>query len=310
MVISGAQILMHLTMNFLFVFPHHDIGSLRIPGLGLGLRGAAMALTISTWIAAVVYVLYSGKTPLGEQWRIQRPHLDWSKRILRIAAPAALMGILRVFALTAYTLVLKIVPNGSVAIAAMGVSFSIEAIMFMPSFGLSTATAALVGQSLGMKKPDRAEKLAWIAAHHAGLVTAILALPIFIFAPTISHLLVGDKKDVIDQAAMLLRMLCSSEVGFAYAMVMLGAMQGAGDTVKPFWITLITMWLLRLPMCVLFSLASGQVLTSVGARVIAIPFGLAMGATGTWLAIAITQGTQGIMSVIAFRQGTWKQAKV
>lgn len=306
MVISGLQILLHITLNFLLIFPARHIGPLRIWGANMGLVGAATALSISAWMAAIVYLFYSGWTPLGSLWRLAAPTWGWVVRIMRIALPATVMAVLRVFSLTAFTLVLASVPNASQAIAAISIGFAIESIMFMPSFGLQIAATALVGQSLGMKRPDRAERLSWIAAHHAALVTLALAVPIAVFAPSVASVLVGDKPDIVRESALLLRWLCSTEIMFAYAMVFIGAMQGAGDTVRPMWITIISLWGLRVPLALFLALSKGHSLASW----LVLPFGAGLGANGAWFAMAFTQGVQGVLCIIFFRQGGWKLKQV
>ena len=310
MVISGFQILLHITLNFLLVFPTRTIGGIQIPGAGWGLMGAGAALSISAWVASIVYLLYSGRTPLGSLWRIKIPEKEYAMRILRIATPAAMMATLRVLSLTAFTLILALVPDGSEGIAAMAIGFSIESIMFMPAFGLSMAASALVGQSLGMKRPDRAERLAWTAAHHGALVTLALVTPLYIYSPNIAHALLGDKQHVIDQATQLIRWLCITEIFFAYAMVLLGAMQGAGDTVRPLWITVVALWGVRVPLAFVLAIQSGLSILTVGGLSIHTPVGFGLGALGAWIALSLTQAIQGILSILAFRQGAWKLKKV
>lgn len=305
MVISGFQILLHMLLNVLLIFPTRTIGGVTIPGANMGVVGAAAALSISAWIAALIYLAFSAKTPLGRTLMFTLPHADWVARILRIAVPAATMAVLRVLSLTVFTLVLKAVPNGSAAIAAMPVGFGIESIMFMPAFGLSVAASALVGQSLGAKNPERAERLGWIAGHHAALVTVALAVPIFFGAPWIASFLIEGKPDIIAETTTLIRYLCVTEIFFAYAMVMTGAMQGAGDTTRPLWISIGSLWGLRVPMAAILSLAPGAPFLGL-----AMPFGVGMGATGAWIAMAFTQGVQGIWSLIAFKQGAWKTREV
>lgn len=294
MVISGIQIALHIALNYLFIFPGHDFAGVRVPGLGWGLTGAGAALSLSAWVSAIGYLLYASYTPLGAQWRLALPNLAWAERILRIAIPAALMAILRVGSLAAFTIVLASLPgaSGSTAIAAMSTGFAIESMMFMPAFGLSIAAATLVGQSLGMKRPDRAERLGWTAGHYAALVTLLLSIPIFLAAPSIASLLVGSKVEIAREAALFIQILCVTEVLFAYAMTMIGAMQGAGDTVRPMWITIICMWGLRVPL----------------AWVLA--FSLGFGSTGAWIAMSVTQAIQGVMAIVLFRQGQWKHKKV
>ena len=306
MVISGIQILLHIILNFLLIFPSRTFLGIHVPGANMGLTGASTALSISAWISALIYIGYTGRTPLGTLWRFHLPPRNWVARILKIAFPAATMAILRVLSLTAFTLVLALVPHGEDAIAGMSIAFALESIMFMPAFGLSIAAGALVGQSLGMKRSDRAEKLAWIASHYAGLVTVVLALPIFFLAHPIALYLVDGKEAIAGQASVLLRYLCSTEVMFAYAMVLIGAMQGAGDTVRPMWISIIAMWGLRVPIALFASLGAGTHLLSW----LVLPFGMGLGSLGAWIAMSFTQAIQGMMAIIAFRQGAWKTKKV
>lgn len=317
MVISGFQILLHMTMNLVLINPAkvyllvnplwlffknqpHWI-HIHVPGANLGILGAATALTGSAIISAVIYLAFSGRTLLG-RYRLTMLDKSWVSRIVKIAVPATVMSLLRVASLTAFQLALKYVPEGSSAIAAMRPSFNIESMMFMPSFGLSMAAAALVGQSLGAHRPDRAEKLAWTAAHMGAILTLSVCGPIFLGAHKIGEWLLGNKPEVIAESTALLRALCSTEVFFAYAMVLIGAMQGAGDTKRPLWITIANLWGLRVPLAYSLALSPSVVAW--------VPWGLGMGAGGAWIAMALSQATQGLMTIYVFRKGTWKYSRV
>jgi putative MATE family efflux protein len=305
MVISGIQILLHITLNFLLVFPTRHIGSVTVPGAGLGLTGAACALAASATLSAIAYVVYVRHTPLGRLSLVRAPKPAWVARVLRIAIPAAVMATLRVLSLTAFTLVLKQAPDAETAIAAMSVAFAIESMMFMPAFGLAAAAGALVGQSLGMGKPARAERLGWTASWYGALVTALLAAPIFVCAPGIVSVLVGGKVEIAREASTLLRYLCVTETLFGFAMVLMGALQGAGDTVRPLWISIFSLWGLRVPLAVL-TLPAGFALGGF----VPLRFALGLGSNGAWIAMALTQGIQGIFAFFAFRHGGWKTKKV
>ena len=65
----------------------------------------------------------------------------------------------------------------------------------MPAFGLAMAAASLVGQNLGAGKPDRAEKLGWVAGHHGAIVTFVLAACLYGLVPKVAGLML-DGKDV------------------------------------------------------------------------------------------------------------------
>ena len=293
MVISGIQIAIHMTLNVLLV-------------RRLGLVGAGISLSTAGWLSSIGYIAYVRWTALGSLSILRLPRLDWAKRILRIAVPTAVMSTLRTLSLTAFTLVLKQVPNASEAIAAMSTSFAVESIMFMPAFGLSAAAGALVGQSLGMERPDRAERLGWNAAHWGAFVTIVLVTPVFLLAPRIVGFLVDDKAAIVKEATTLLRYLCVSEFLFAYAMVFIGAMQGAGDVRRPLWISVFALWGLRVPLAMVLALPGSFAL----AGMFAMPLALGMGANGAWFAMAFTQGVQGVLAAWAFKSGAWKRARV
>ena len=80
--------------------------------------------------------------------------------------------------------------------------------------------------------------------------------------------------------------------------------QGAGDTKTPFWLTLFSMWILRVP------LAAYLALGTLSMGTVTLNFGLEMGADGCWLSLAITQFVQGILAMILWQKGRWKEADI
>ncbi|MCG9894998.1 MAG: MATE family efflux transporter [Fimbriimonadaceae bacterium] len=303
MILSGAQILLHMILNWIFIFPDHRLGPITLPGLNMGLNGAALALTLSAWVAALAYAGFAARSRLGARLGVRWPGIEWARRILRIAVPSGVLSIVRVTSLLAFTFILARVPDGSAAVAAMRLGFSIEALCYMPAFGLSMAAAALVGQSLGMQDPDRGSRLGWLAGHHAAVVSTVVAVALMIFAVPIATAMVPSQPDVARVAAHYMWFVLATETFFAYAMVMQGAMQGAGDTVTPLWITLGSMWLARVPMAAVFAL------TTLEIGPISIP-GFGMGADGCWLALSVTQVISGVWAMWAFKAGRWRTVKV
>ncbi|MEQ1821957.1 MAG: MATE family efflux transporter [Fimbriimonadaceae bacterium] len=302
MVISGITICLHILFNLLLIRETLTIGGVQFKTAGMGLQGAGIALTSSACISGLIYAFWASRTAIGNQNPLLLPKLQWVQRIVKVAVPSAVMNVLRVGSLGAFQFALKYVPDGGHAIAALRPAFAIESIMFMPSFGLSMAAAALVGQSLGMKNAARAERLAWAAAHMGASITLILCIPVAVFAPLISHIQLGDKPEIVHQSVSLLRTLCTTEVFFAYAMVLIGAMQGAGDTRRPLWVTIVNLWMLRVPLAYTLALSTGVLPW--------LPFGFGMGALGAWTAMAISQATQGAMSMVIFKFGAWKTTQV
>ncbi len=295
MLISGFQILLHIVLNFGFIYPTgHQFLPFAAPGLGMGLPGAALALTISAWVSALLYVGYAGRTDLGQVFRFLMPSRVWVKRIMNIAIPSAIQSVIRVSSFSAFTLILKGTPTASDALAALRVGIAIESVMFMPAFGLSVAAGALVGQSLGAKDPERASRLGWIAAHYSALVILVLSIPLFVFAPQVAGFLTGfDKPGIAAEAALYIQILIATEIMFGYAMVLIGAMQGAGDAKRTLWITVITLWAIRFPLALFMTHPA-----------------LGLGSTGGWIAMSASQVAQGVLAMIYWRRGAWKTVKV
>jgi putative MATE family efflux protein len=304
MVISGIQIFLHIAMNCVLVLPTRTVLGVTVPGAGLGLVGAGVAMAVSSWVAAVVYVVWSKRTPLETEldWRV--PELAWVRRIMRIAVPASVMSVVRVTSLAALTIVLKNSYDSLHAQGALRPGFSIESFAFMPAFGLSIAAAALVGQSLGMKDPDRAARLGWTAAHQAAIVSAVVSVLLFLFAgPLAGAVLPGDPATAA-VAAQYTRYVASTEVFFGYAMVLIGAMQGAGDTRRPLWLSLVTLWGIGVPLAAVLALPEISILGLATVK------GLAMGSDGAWMSMALRQLIQGAAAIWLFKKGGWKLTKV
>ena len=302
MVLSGIQILLHIALNFIFIFPPRGW----IPGLNLGLAGAGYALSTSAWIATILYIWHVKSTDLHVKFSLSPPQKLWLLRILKIAIPSAFQAALRTASLTAFTLILSNVADHEAAIAAMGTGFAIESLMFSQAFGLSAATSALVGQNLGAKKPTRAEHIGWLAAGVALVAAVVIAIPVYLLVPTFSPYLAGHKDAVVAQIVQLVRLLCLTEPLFCLAAVLIGAMQGAGDTKRPLWIGIIALWLMRVPLALVMALPSGSNVIFG----LALPIGLGLGSHGAWMAMAGTQGIQGLMAAFAWKLGKWKTIRV
>jgi len=291
MVVSGIQILIHMALNFVLIFPPREFMGLTIPGADMGISGAGWAFSISAWVSALMYFPASSKTILGPTWKLQMPDLSWVSRTLKIALPASLMTIIRVSSFAVFSMALKHTNEGEAALGAMRVGIAMESIAFMPAFGFSMAASALVGQSLGRKDPDEAERLAWSATNQAVIVMSVMAVVFFVFAPQFAAFFI-DRPDQQAIAISYMRIIALTEPLFGYAMVLTGAHQGAGDTGRPTWANFISSWVLRVPLVYIFAV------------------GMKLGSTAAWAAMAVTQAVNGAIMIYLFRKGKWKEKSV
>jgi putative MATE family efflux protein len=287
MVVSGIQIVLHIILNYILIFPPREFLGVTIPGADMGMAGAGWSFSISAWIAALMYFPASGRSILGPTWKLQFPEWKWVVRTLRISLPASLMMVIRVSSFAVFSMALKHTSEGEAALGAMRVGIAMEAIAFMPAFGYSMAASALVGQYLGKKDPEGAERLAWSATNQGVLIMTVMAAVFFVFAPQFAAFFIeAPEQQAI--AVSYMRIVALTEPLFGYAMVLTGAHQGAGDTGRPTWANFVSSWVLRVPLVYIFAV------------------GMRMGSTAAWVVMALTQAVNGVIMIYLFRKGKWK----
>lgn len=291
MVVSGIQILLHIILNYILIFPPREFIGMTLPGADMGIAGAGWSFSISAWIAALMYFPATSGSILGATWKLQFPEWKWVVRTLRISLPASLMMIIRVSSFAVFSMALKHTGEGEMALGAMRVGIAMEAIAFMPAFGYSMAASALVGQYLGKKDPAGAERLAWGATNQGVLIMTVMAAVFFIFAPQFAAFFI-ELPAQRDIAISYMRIVAITEPLFGYAMVLTGAHQGAGDTGRPTWANFISSWVLRVPLVYIFAV------------------GMKLGSTAAWVVMALTQAVNGIIMIYLFRRGKWKDKTV
>jgi Na+-driven multidrug efflux pump len=172
-------------------------------------------------------------------------------RLLRVS----LTGILQfAIAHTSWVGLVRIISIfGSVAIAGYTIAIRIIVFVILPSWGMSNAAATLVGQNLGAKRPDRAEQAVWKAGTYNMLFLGGVGIVFVIFATPVIRLFTSDPA-IVPIGASGLRILSCGNICYAYAMVMLQAFNGAGDTVTPTIVNLFCYWFWEIPLAYFLAL--------------------------------------------------------
>lgn len=205
----------------------------------LGVTGAAWAINISECIG-FLYLLFRA---------VQRGYLGWGPfdgvlfgRIYRVGFPVALERIAQQSGQLFYSKF--IIGYGTAAYAAHQVGLSIESLSFMPGAGMGIAAAALMGQSLGARKYQRARISHRIALWLAVGVMSVMAL-LFLAVP--GHLISLFSRDpaVVEMGSMFLRLVAFAQIPLALSFVYAGSLRGTGDTLYVFIVTLASMWGVR-----------------------------------------------------------------
>jgi putative MATE family efflux protein len=261
-------------------------------GLGpfpeMGVTGAAVATTIGRGlgVAYQLYYLFDGRGRLEFHVR----HIVLEFALMRRMVIISIGGIGQFLIATAsWIVIMRIVAfYGSGAIAAYTIALRIIEFVFLPAWGLGNAAATLVGQNLGAGRPDRAEASAWRAARYNMFFMSGLGLLSVIAAPTIAGLFSSDP-DVLRYGASCIRILGIGYPMYAVGMIMIQALNGAGDTATPSTLNLLAFWLVQIPL----------------AWLLAEP--LTLGPNGVFWAIVMSESLLTALSVVVFRRGNWKQ---
>jgi len=267
------------------------LGPCFIFGLGpfpkLGIAGAAVATNLGRGTGAI-YAL-SRLIRKGGRFEITRRHFRVETEIMRRLVKLSGTGTFQVFIGMAswIGLVRTISTFGTDALAGYVVGIRVILFALLPSWGMSNAAATMVGQALGAKKPERAERAVWRAGFYNMIFLGCVGLVFVIFARQIIWLFTSDPA-VMPYGVDCLRIVACGFLFYAYGMVLTQSFNGAGDTWTPTILNLFVFWLWELPL----------------AYVLAIKFHF--GPRGVFLAITIAFSTLAIVSALFFRRGKWK----
>ncbi len=265
-------------------------GGLGIPPLGMA--GAALAIMGARVISLVLllYSLFAGRRWIRLTRRgLTRLDLDLLRRIAGIGFPNALEQITMRGGQLIYTRL--IVGMGTAVFAAHQIGLNVSSLAFMPGFGMGAAATTLVGQSLGQRDPDRAERLGLETQKLGILLTGAVGLFFIVLAPQLVSLYSRDP-EVIALGTTVLRLLALAQPGIGTWFVLAGALRGAGDTRWPLYITMVCIWVIRLGLTYLFVQVFGWGLREV------------------WIAVVLDHLARGSLVYMRFRAGRWKELRV
>jgi Na+-driven multidrug efflux pump len=135
---------------------------------------------------------------------------------------------------------------GTTVYAAHQVGLAIEAISFMPGYGIAVAAATMVGQNLGAGRPEQARISAFEANRLAVILMSSMALLFFFFPYALLRGFTNDPA-VIEYGILYMKIVAFAQVPLAITMVLAGSLRGAGDTGFIMFATIAGMWLVRIP---------------------------------------------------------------
>lgn len=257
-----------------------------------GVFGAGTATTIARVIVTVVYayLLFVKKSFwIKLDFKTMRYHHQTAMRILKVGVPAALeQGLFRVGMIIFEMLVIRL---GTVAYASHKIALTAESFSFNLGFGFAVAATSLVGQQLGKDNVKEAERYAFICCILSMIVMTAFGVLFLIFPTEIIKMFTGDPA-IVTLASKALWIVSFCQPFLAAAMVLSGALRGAGATKSVLFATATGMYLIRVPLTYLFL------------------YQLNTGLLGAWVVMSIDLIYRSIYCFILFYKGKWRYIKV
>ncbi|MDZ7701869.1 MAG: MATE family efflux transporter [Halobacteriales archaeon] len=253
----------------------------------MGVRGAAIATFIARAFAAAagLYILLDGSWGIRLRVADLRPDPAVLRRLVDIGYPGTADGLLR--SLAAVAMAALVARFGPIVTAAYGIGLRLMSVSWTVSGAVGQAAATGVGQNLGARTPDRAETVAWRAT--AGAMAALFGFGALAFAfPADLMRVFIDDVAVVDEGVRFLRVIAPAWGFFGGLMVIQGAFRGAGFTKHAMVLSLLSRWVLRIPVMA------------------ALAFPLGLGALGLWWGWTITTVIAFVIGVVWFNQGGWR----
>jgi putative MATE family efflux protein len=267
--------LMDVVFNYIFIY----ILEMGVAGAAIG-TGLAMVITA---LLMLYFLLYrSDILKLKGRPGSFRPKSDVVSNAFRIGGPMGLQHILMGSAQVVSTVI--VAPLGTVAIDAHSLGITVESLCYMPGFGIAEAATTLVGQSFGARKRQLTQSFANMSTGSGMIVMTLMGILMYVFAPELMALMT-PVDEIIGIGAQCLRIEAFAEPMFAAAIVCNGVFIGAGDTLRPAIMSLLSMWGVRLTL----------------AALLATTYGL----PGVWVAMAIELTFRGFIFLVRQLRGGW-----
>ncbi|MHC1683810.1 MAG: MATE family efflux transporter [Clostridiaceae bacterium] len=257
LIVSLIVNIITISLDYVLIF-----GKFGFPSLGI--KGSAIATTIAYFhgfIFILIYCLRNSKIKVRYTY-IKNLTLSKVKSLVFLAAPSSMQEAS--FSIARLLSVFIIMRIGTVAFAANQITTTIESLSFMPGWGFAVAATSLVGQKIGEKDYKSAKTYAYTSMYLGTATMALCATVFFIFPDFLISLFIeSTNKEVISLGAQCLRLAAFEQIFIAIGMILGGALKGAGNTKTPFFISLVSSWVIRLPLIYYFVYINNYPVTAV-----------------------------------------------
>ncbi len=276
-----------------------DIWFVASYGLNMGIAGAAWATIISQFISGTLCMirLLTMKNTLKVTPRMLLPKKKYVFQLIHLGLPSGLtQGIFSIAMIMVQGLTNSF---GTNVIAANTVVMRVDGFAMMPTFTFGTAMTTYAGQNIGAGRLDRTMQ-GTKAGLKLGLSVSVVLVGLIVLFGGVLIRLFTQTPAVIDIGQRMLYFLAVGYVAMAVTQILSGVMRGAGDTMTPMWISLITTVAIRLPVV-------------YGLELLTRPAGQPMGSGSPdplYLSMLISWVLGAVLTTIAYKRGKWQKKSI
>lgn len=294
-VLNILMCVLDVIFNFFLIFPTREATLLghtvTLPGAGLGVLGAALGTASAGLVVALLMVYYlvfrSSDLSLTIDKGTFKPTWNTFKKAVTISTPMGLQHVMMCSALIVITGI--VAPLGSIAIAANSFGITAESLCYTSGYGIADAATTLIGQSLGAGRKRLTRSFAWITVLAGMVIMGLMAILMYVFAAELMGFM-SPVPEIVELGARCLRVESWAEPLFAASIISYGVFVGAGYTLVPCGINLVSMWIVRL-----------------GLSAIMVK---SMGLYGVWMAMAIELCFRGTIYLIWLSTKRWMKTVI
>jgi len=259
----------------------------------MGVPGVALATIIAQGISAILCIakLARMKHTFDFNIKMLKPHKEYVSRLIKLGLPSGLtQGIFSIAMIVVQSLTNSF---GEMVIACNVIVMRVDSFAMMPNFTFGVAMTTYAGQNIGAKKIDRVTRGTKDGTIIAIAVSAVITVLILIFGRFLMGVFT-DTSELVDLSMHMMRILAIGYIAMAVTQSLSGVMRGAGDTMTPMWISLITTVILRVP------IAYG---IAYFTRSAAYPTGRP---ESTFISLLVSWTLGAIITTVFFKRGKWR----
>lgn len=264
-----------------------------VANFDMGVPGVALATVLAQGLSAVLCLLKLAK--MGEHFDMNlsmlKPDRDMAWTVLKLGLPS---GLTQAIFSMAMIMVQSLTNSfGELVIACNVIVMRVDGFAMMPNFSFGSAMTTFAGQNIGAGKVDRVEKGTRDGTLIAvGVSTAITVILLF-FGHYLMHVFT-DTPELVALSQRMLRILAVGYIAMAVTQCLSGVMRGAGDTMTPMWISIVTTVIIRVPLAYILAHLT---------RSAAYPTGRP---ESTFVSLLVSWILGAIITYALFRRGTWR----